>query len=53
MGPFKGGPDTFVIEMPSVFAFYLKFVCFFHLFISHFIFVKKTMFFSRKNDGQI
>ena len=29
MGPFKGLPDILVIEMPSVFAFNLKFVCLF------------------------
>ena len=49
MGPFKGLPGILVIEMPSVFAFNLKFVCFFHLFISHSVFVKKqTNIFSQK-----
>ena len=39
-GAFKGWPDILVIEMPSVFAFNLKFVCFSFVYLS-FRFCKK------------
>ena len=60
MVPFKGWPDILVIEIPSVFAFNLKFVCFFiclsliSFFVVFFCKKKKQQhFFSEKNDGQI